>query len=622
MTSSRSIGSTSKRVLLALLVLCALAGVAQAKKRVVVIDFTGPKADGFQAQIEGVIKRSASLVSAEKWNAAADDIGGKMNAKTIAKIAGKLNVDGVVVGSVDRRGARYFVHVKLKSGATGEQVAEVQLVARSGKLTSDDLGEVRDQIGGAIAKLEAPGDAGDDDTADADDGDDAPKSKAKAKSKSKVKGKHKLDDSDDSADTADDDDSAKSKAKDKHKGFRGHDRSDDDVASADDDDSDSGDDAPRSKAKAKGKSKAKGKHASDDDTADADDSDDAPKSKSKDRSKSKAKGKHASSDDDADSADSDDAPKSKSKSKSKDKDADDGERTASSDDDEHASSSSGDDDEEIGAEGEMERDPLHRPLDALAGLSFTSRNLSFTTTPGLTNKPQGYKSGVPVTGLYVGGDFYPLAFNAKNRSITRDFGITVLFDRVLSISSQLKYTDMAGATQTASLATTEQHLALGVVFRHALNKKPDSPTIYASIRYNQAKFDINKDQAPMGVTVDIPNTDYTYIDPGVGIRYPITPKIALDGVVRFDLITNTGEMQQPDQYGAATVYGFDVDAGGDYMIDTQWFVHAGLKLSTIGFSFKGNGALSNNRDGDPTTVDVQGARDTYYGAVVTAGYLY
>ena len=87
-------------------------------------------------------------------------------------------------------------------------------------------------------------------------------------------------------------------------------------------------------------------------------------------------------------------------------------------------------------------------------------------------------------------------------------------------------------------------------------------------------------------------------------------------------ITNTGEMQSPDQYGAATVLGFDLEAGGDYLVNKQWFVHAGLKLATIGFSFKGAGTLSNNRDGDPTTIDVSGARDTYYGAIVTAGYLY
>jgi hypothetical protein len=606
MTTSRSIASTSSRVLLAIATLCVLAGVAEAKKRVVVLDFSGPKADGFQSQIEGIVKKEASLVSEAKWNDAVDDAGGKLNAKTIAKVAAKLNVDGVVTGSVDRRGTKYFVHVKLKSGATGEQVASVELVARSGKLSSDDLGEVRDQIGGAIAQLEAPGDAGDDDEADA----------PKAKSKSKAKGKHKLDDddvtasSDDSSDdSADDAPKAKSKSKDKgkdkHRGFRGHDRTDDDVASADDaGGGDDADDAPKSKSKskAKDKAKAKGKHkgAAADDDAVASDDDAAASDDDSPRSKSKAKGKHKAAADDEASAPSDD------------------ERVASRDDESGTSA----DDEALGASGELARDPQHRPLDALAGFSFTSRTLSFRTTPGLTNKPQGYTSGLPVTGIYLGGDVYPLAFNEKNRSITRDFGLTFMFDRVLSISSQLDYTNAMGMPQTATLGTTEQRLALGVIFRHVLGKKPTDATIVASVRYNRSKFDIDKGAAPMGVTVDIPNTDYSYFDPGVGIRYPISPKLMIGGDARILVVTNTGEVQQTDQYGSATVLGFDFDAGADYVINKQWFVHAALKLTTIGFTFKGNGALSNNRDGNPATIDVQGARDTYYGAIVTAGYLY
>ena len=598
MTSSRSIGSTSRRALAlcaALIAFVAFARTADAKKRVAVLDFSGPKADTFQSQVEGVIKKSASLVSAQKWADTADELGAaKMSARNIAKVAGKLNVDGVVVGTIDRRGSRYFVHVKLRAGATGEQVAEVQLVVRGGKLTSSDLGEVKDQIVGAIGKLEAPG-GGDDDEASAsdDEGDDEPKAKGKGKerdkNKGKVKGTHRLTDDDEATasddrgddqggDDGDDEPKAKGKRKDKgkdkdkHRGFRGHDRGDDDVASADEGDGgdgggDEGDDEPRAKGKGKGRDKDKGKAKHADDEADADD---------------------------------------------------DRDRVASRDEDEAAA----DDDEAIGAAGTLARDPNHRPLDALAGLSFTSRNLSFTTTPGLTNKPQGYKSGVPVTGLFVDADLYPLAFNAKNKSITRDFGLTVMFDRVLSISSQLNYKDMAGTPQTATLGTTEQHLAAGVVFRHALGKRPTDATLYFSLRYNRAKFVIDKSQAPMGVTVDIPNTDYTYVDPGAAIRYPLSPKLALDGGARVLVITNTGEMQSPDQYGAATVLGFDLDVGGDYLLDKQWFVHAGLKLSTIGFSFKGAGTLSNNRDGDPTTTDVSAARDTYYGAIVTAGYLY
>jgi hypothetical protein len=472
-----------------------------------------------------------------------------------------------VVGTVERRGSRYFVHVRLRQGASGDFVAEVELVVRSGKLSKSDLGEVKEQIIGAFDNLPEPGET--------DDGEDEPV----AKGKGKGKGKH----------VADADDSG------------------DDEAAADEDDE------PKAKAKGKGKDKGKGKHKlSDDDEASADDA-------SADDAKHRAfRGRPKDKDEDA-AADDDDDGKAKAKGKGKDADDEgDGERVATRDDatDESA------DAEMIGSGAETAGDPRRHPIEALVGASITGRNLSFTTTAGLTNKPQGYKSGVPVGGLFIDASLYPLAFNKKNRSILRDFGINVMFDRVLSISSQLKYKDGAGADQVATLGTTEQRLAVGLVFRFPLGDAPTSATILASVRYNRSKFVIAKDQAPMGVIVDIPNTDYTYVDPGLALRYPLSAKLALDGGLRFLFITNTGEMQQPEQYGAATVIGFDVDAGGDYMLNRSWFLHAGLHLESIGFSFKGNGDLTSKRDGDATTIDVSAARDTYYGAMLTAGYLY
>ena len=62
--------------------------------------------------------------------------------------------------------------------------------------------------------------------------------------------------------------------------------------------------------------------------------------------------------------------------------------------------------------------------------------------------------------------------------------------------------------------------------------------------------------------------------------------------------------------------------GIDYLITRNIFARAAFRAETIGYTFKGTGALSNARDGDPATVDVAGARDTYLGGIVTVGYLY
>ena len=99
-------------------------------------------------------------------------------------------------------------------------------------------------------------------------------------------------------------------------------------------------------------------------------------------------------------------------------------------------------------------------------------------------------------------------------------------------------------------------------------------------------------------------------------------KAALSADARFLLITDTGEMQSPDQYGASTVTGVDLGLAVDYRVAQKIVVRAALGLATIGYAFKGNGALTNNRDGQPASVDVSGARDTYYGGSAGAAYLF
>ena len=88
------------------------------------------------------------------------------------------------------------------------------------------------------------------------------------------------------------------------------------------------------------------------------------------------------------------------------------------------------------------------------------------------------------------------------------------------------------------------------------------------------------------------------------------------------LVTDTGPIQSAMQYGSATVLGFEGSFGGDYAITKNIFARATFRIETIGLSFQGKGNMTNMRDGDPTSIDVGGARDTYFGGTATVGYLY
>ena len=107
-----------------LVTLLLLTGAASAgRKRVVVLDFEGDKAEKFHEDVVKLIKKSHTVVSVDKWNGAAEEMSAtKLTDKNVKKVAKKLKVDGVVTGTVEKRRDEYIVRIKLRAGASGELV--------------------------------------------------------------------------------------------------------------------------------------------------------------------------------------------------------------------------------------------------------------------------------------------------------------------------------------------------------------------------------------------------------------------------------------------------------------------------------------------------------------------
>ena len=560
MTTSRSIASPSNplaRALLALLAAaCALligARAAEAgRKRVVILEFTGPKADDFRDDVEKLVKKAHSVVPLARWRSTADDLNAtKVNEKDVKKVARKLSIDGVISGKVEKRGSRYLVHLQLREGATGKTVAAPDLVERAAKIGPDGRDTIKQELLPAIADLESSGDD-DEDVAEADeDEDDRPSMGKRGKAKAKAKAREE--------DEADD-------------------------AEAEEDE----EEAPRT---AKGKGKAK----------------------EKPRAKEKPKARPPEDEDDADDEPADDGETRFGKGRDRDDEDDrgDDDRVAARDDDR-----GGGDDDDAQVEDEVDtrgpRDPRRRPIDVAVGLSFTGRRLTFASNLTM-NKPQGYK-GNPVPGIYIAVDAFPLGLDRRKRGLASRIGVQLLFDRVISINSQLEKMNMV-----YDLPTTEQHLAGGLVYRHLLGAKLE---LDASVRFNKRTFKIDKTaDGLVAGDVDVPNTSYAYVDPGVALGYVLNPRMMVGGGARFLVVLSTGQMQQTDQYGAASILGLDLEAGLDYRLTSKILVRAGARLTTLGFTFKGDGALTTMRDGDPDQ-DVSGARDTYFGGFATGVYLF
>lgn len=149
------------------------AEAAPRRKRIAVLAFEGPRAKTFRAAVVKLIKRRHTVIAAEVWNRAAEDLEvDRVTEKNIRRVAKKLNVDGVVTGTVERRRDDYIVRLKLKAGSTGELVGgRVDVSVRGTRLSAKAQREIREELVAAIGDLDrnAGSERGDEEIADAED---------------------------------------------------------------------------------------------------------------------------------------------------------------------------------------------------------------------------------------------------------------------------------------------------------------------------------------------------------------------------------------------------------------------------------------------------------------------
>jgi hypothetical protein len=513
------------------------------RKRVVVLDFEGPNAEKFHADVVKLIKKSHTVVKLDKWNKTAEELdAGKVTEKNVKKVARKLKIDGVITGKIDKRRDEYIIKLKLRAGTTGELMGNsVQTKADGPRLEGQAQRDIKDELIAVIDELESNRDGGSDDEAE----EDTPRKKKK-----------------DRGEEATTDEPKKS-------GF-----------------SRRGDDDEEDKPK---------KHK--DDEENKDDEGEALSTKKDDEEEERPRKKKHSDDDE-------DRPRK---------------RKASRDDDEGIEDSA---DEPESGDQSLYLSPGRRAIDAVVGLSFTARNLKFTYASDLGDPPPGYKQSLPVGGALLDVTFYPMSLSHKKPpTIYSGIGINVLYDQVLKINSQKRYSDDMNNPQVANLDTKESRWTIGGVFRYPIGKGAMAPVVGGTLSYSKQKFTVAQ-TLPNAEPTDIPNVTYSMFSPGVFVRFPVIPKLTANLDAAFHAITDTGAIQTRTQYGAATVSGYSLVISADYAIKPNIFARAGIRYQKIGFTFKGDPmSQTNTRDTDPEQ-DVTGANDSYFGGVATIGYVY
>jgi hypothetical protein len=250
-----------------------------------------------------------------------------------------------------------------------------------------------------------------------------------------------------------------------------------------------------------------------------------------------------------------------------------------------------------------------RAIDVVAGLAFVSRNLTFVSDPN-ADQPSGYQGGL-VPGVYLAADLYPMALTGRSRGVLQNLGLSFELERILLINSKIQGTD-------TNLPTTQQRFGVGALYRWNLGRSPTSPTVKLGVAYNKASFTIDKSDTG-GRVVTIPNVDYTYLSPGVELRYPINETIALGAEAHYLFVTALGEMQQANFYGAASITAFDVELGGEYRLTSSLLARAGFRFNRFSMAFDGSGQLANPDGG---AQEVSSATDQYLGLYTMVGYLF
>ena len=391
-------------------------------------------------------------------------------------------------------------------------------------------------------------------------------------------------------------------------------------------DEEDADDAPKKK-------KAK-KSEKDDDAAD----DDAVKPMKKVAAKKKGDAKAEKAEkaekadkktEKADDADADDAPVKKAKKVAKKSSDDD---TAAADDEDakpvvkKKKSKKADDDE--AAPTESEEGPSfgkpHAPnRDAVRvdfGVGVANRSLAFTSrqfTDG-QGPPHPY-ANAPVPAGHLTAEIFPLAFQ-NPKSPAAGLGLWGDYDKTISLT--LRSTQPATDT-TISAKATQQRWSIGGGYRFAFTRSDLSPTVTVGINYGRQSFIIDRSMQAAGATIDLPDTSYKMWQPLLAFRVPFSSAVALVAQGRGMLITDAGSITTSAEYGQASVFGFQAEAGLDVTFASRFAIRAMGYFGQVGYTFtKGVGEKANDRDGDPSTKDIFGALDRSVGGSLTLGVLY
>lgn len=247
-------------------------------------------------------------------------------------------------------------------------------------------------------------------------------------------------------------------------------------------------------------------------------------------------------------------------------------------------------------------------LQIRGGGAAVGRTLSFSTRAGFVETPPGYTSTL-IGAVHVDLSLHPFS---ASRSFIAGLGFIGDFDRTVGLTTS------TSAAPTIRMPTVQQNWRAGIEYRYGIGADVDPTTLSLDVGYGSMAFVVNRSGLPAGTELDMPDTDYRYVDAGIGGRIPLGP-VALSMGARGLFTNAAGGITALTQYGGATIRGFGGRAGMDATFG-KLVVGLTADYTTLSLRFDGTGDQTKARDGDVNTIDVTAANDSLLRVMATVGY--
>ncbi len=143
-----------RRWLAAIVVLGCLASVAHAGRKRVAVLVDGPSADKIRGEIVKLIQKAHAVVKVDAWKRTAKALAAtRINTANVRKVARKLDVDAVIEASVTERRGGFRVRVRLRSGASGQTIEEVNATTNGTTFDKASRRDLRDEVIDVISTI-------------------------------------------------------------------------------------------------------------------------------------------------------------------------------------------------------------------------------------------------------------------------------------------------------------------------------------------------------------------------------------------------------------------------------------------------------------------------------------